>query len=225
MPAKVAAYIAGGVCPPPFTHLKLAAISNAAPLHRADGPTVLFSTGYGIERQLTGLVEDLASHGFVVVAIHHPHDANIVAFPDGHTVSIGKVGESNAITRADRPHADTVVLSALTRLDRDRRNAFFRSSTSTTGSSATLRRHSSSDDAHRPPVDAGLDMDGFLRQVAAAGSPNHSCSSPPTQDSGTSQTSLGSGITYEDPATQSTSPAPPTSRSQTSSSSCPSWPA
>ena len=103
MPPKVAAFIAGsgGLPSSIFTRLKLAAISNAVPLHRAGGwPVVLFSTGYGIERQLyTGLVEDLASHGYVVVAIDHPHDANIVSFPDGHTVSIGKVGESNNAIR------------------------------------------------------------------------------------------------------------------------------
>ena len=34
----------------------------------------------------TGLTEDLASHGYVVVAIDHPHDAAIVQFPDGHVV-------------------------------------------------------------------------------------------------------------------------------------------
>ena len=37
----------------------------------------------------------------MVAAIDHPHDAGIVSFPDGHTVSIGKVGESpNAISDA-----------------------------------------------------------------------------------------------------------------------------
>ncbi len=40
-----------------------------------------------MERELyAGLVEDLASHGYVVVAIDHPHDAGIVEFPDGHVV-------------------------------------------------------------------------------------------------------------------------------------------
>jgi predicted alpha/beta-hydrolase family hydrolase len=32
------------------------------------------------------LAEDLASHGYVVVAIDHPYDAGIVEFPDGHVV-------------------------------------------------------------------------------------------------------------------------------------------
>jgi redox-regulated HSP33 family molecular chaperone len=105
MPPKVAAYVGASAGLPSsiFTRLKLAAVSNAQPLHRAGGwPVVLFSTGYGVERQLyTGLVQDLASHGYVVAAIDHPHDANIVAFPDGHAVRIGKVGQSgNAIAKA-----------------------------------------------------------------------------------------------------------------------------
>ncbi len=58
---------------------------------------VLFSPGFGTERQLyTGLTEDLASHGFVVVAIDHPHDANIVTFPDGHSVVRGHIAETQA---------------------------------------------------------------------------------------------------------------------------------
>src|SRR5262249_39777188 len=90
MPPKVAAYTAAssGLPASAFSRLELAAISNALPLPRPGGwPVVLFSTGYGLERQLyTGLVSELASHGYIVVAIDHPHDANIVAFPDGHTV-------------------------------------------------------------------------------------------------------------------------------------------
>jgi dienelactone hydrolase len=124
MPPRIAAYTAAssGLPASAFSRLELAAISNALPLPRAGGwPVVLFSTGYGIERQLyTGLVSDLASHGYVVVAIDHPHDANIVAFPDGHTVTIGKVGQApDAIEKAYAVRlADTrYVLDTLARLD------------------------------------------------------------------------------------------------------------
>jgi len=173
MPPKVAAFIAASAGLPAslLTSIKLPAISNAAPLHRAGGwPVVLFSTGYGVERQLyTGLVEDLASHGYVVVAIDHPHDANIVSFPDGHTVRIGKVGESNnAIARALTVRiADTqYVLNTLARLDRrSGRGAFsgmfdldrigmFGHSLGGAAAAATMlidRR-----------IRGGLDMDGFL---------------------------------------------------------------
>jgi predicted dienelactone hydrolase len=181
MPPKVAAFVAAdGALPASlFTRVKLAAISDAAPLRRGGGwPVVLFSTGYGVERQLyTGLVQDLASHGYVVAAIDHPHDANIVSFPDGHTVSIGKVGESNnAIGNALTVRiADTrYVLDMLTRLNRDRRNdpfygmfdldhvgMFGHSLGGATAAAAMLTDRR---------LDAGLDMDGFLfGKVAVTG--------------------------------------------------------
>jgi predicted dienelactone hydrolase len=173
MPPRVAASIAasGGLPASIFTRLELPAVSDAPPLHRAGGwPVVLFSTGYGVERQLyTGLVEDLASHGFVVVAIDHPHDASIVAFPDGHTVSIGKVGETvNAISNALTVRiADTrYVLDTLARLDaRDSRDRFSgildldrigMFGHSLGGATAAATMH-----ADRR-IDAGLDMDGFI---------------------------------------------------------------
>src|SRR6476620_11319343 len=181
MPPKVAAFVAadGGLPASLFTRVKLAAISDAAPLRRGGGwPVVLFSTGYGVERQLyTGLVQDLASHGFVVAAIDHPHDANIVSFPDGHTVSIGKVGEKpNAISDALTVRiADTrYVLDTLTRLNRDSRNGAFSGmfnlahigmfghslGGATAAATMLLDRR----------LDAGLDMDGSLfGKVAVTG--------------------------------------------------------
>jgi predicted dienelactone hydrolase len=181
MPPKVAAVVAagGGLPASVFTRVEVAAIADAAPRRRAGGwPVVLFSTGYGVERQLyTGLVQDLASHGYVVAAIDHPHDAGIVSFPDGHTVSIGKVGDGpNAISAALAVRiADTrYVLDALTRLDGgSRRGAFagifdldhvgmFGHSLGGATAAATMlvdRR-----------LGAGLDMDGSLfGKVAVSG--------------------------------------------------------
>ena len=86
----VARFIAksNGVAPALLQGVKLDATANAAPLQRRGGwPVVLFSPGFGVERGLyTSLTEDLASHGYVVVAIDHPGDAAIVEFPDGHVV-------------------------------------------------------------------------------------------------------------------------------------------
>jgi dienelactone hydrolase len=86
----VARFIAkdAGVAPALLRRVTLDATANAVPLRRRGGwPVVLFSPGFGVERALyTGLVADLASHGYVVVAIDHPHDAAIVQFPDGHVV-------------------------------------------------------------------------------------------------------------------------------------------
>lgn len=47
-------------------------------------PVLLYSPGFGAPRSWgTAQVEDLASHGFVVVTIDHPGDAGAVTFPDG----------------------------------------------------------------------------------------------------------------------------------------------
>ncbi|WP_237742911.1 hypothetical protein [Actinopolymorpha alba] len=47
-------------------------------------PVVLFSPGFAADRQMgAALMADLASHGYVVVAIGHTYDANEIAFPDG----------------------------------------------------------------------------------------------------------------------------------------------
>ncbi|MEV6977145.1 esterase [Kitasatospora sp. NPDC093806] len=51
-------------------------------------PVVLYSAGLGDPRTWgTGLVEDLASRGYVVVTVDHPSDASEVVFPDGRTVT------------------------------------------------------------------------------------------------------------------------------------------
>jgi predicted dienelactone hydrolase len=86
MPPAVARFIASsaGLSPALLEAVTLDATADALPLRRSGGwPVVLFSPEFGVEHELyTGLVEDLASHGYVVVAIAHPHDASIVEFPD-----------------------------------------------------------------------------------------------------------------------------------------------
>ncbi|KAI1333899.1 hypothetical protein F5Y15DRAFT_320891 [Xylariaceae sp. FL0016] len=53
-------------------------------------PVVLFSHGFGFTRGLyTALLSDLASWGWIVVAIDHPHDAGLVEYPDGRIVRAG----------------------------------------------------------------------------------------------------------------------------------------
>ncbi|WP_084958835.1 alpha/beta hydrolase family protein [Thermoactinospora rubra] len=57
-----------------------------APVERRRGgrPVVLFSHGFGADRaSSTALVEDLASHGYVVAAVDHTYDAGAVEFPGG----------------------------------------------------------------------------------------------------------------------------------------------
>ncbi|MEA2570624.1 MAG: hypothetical protein QOI24_2625 [Acidobacteriota bacterium] len=50
-------------------------------------PVVVFSHGGGINvLQYTTLIEELASHGYVVAAVEHPDDAGLVVFPGGRVV-------------------------------------------------------------------------------------------------------------------------------------------
>ena len=47
-------------------------------------PVVVYSPGHGSWRNAsTALVEELVSHGFIVVTIDHPYDGEAVEFPDG----------------------------------------------------------------------------------------------------------------------------------------------
>lgn len=73
--------IPAGLLAWPVTHARL-----GAPVDRARNgrPVVLYSPGAGGDRSMgTVLVEELASHGYVVVTIDHTHDAGEVEFPDG----------------------------------------------------------------------------------------------------------------------------------------------
>ncbi|MFI8997637.1 alpha/beta hydrolase [Streptomyces sp. NPDC053542] len=55
---------------------------TGAPAHPARRPVLLYSPGGGDPRTLgTGLAEDLASHGHVVVTVDHPGDTSEVWFP------------------------------------------------------------------------------------------------------------------------------------------------
>ncbi|MCA2214060.1 alpha/beta hydrolase family protein [Jidongwangia harbinensis] len=60
-----------------------------APARPGRHPVVVYSPGLGLERTSgTALVEDLASHGYVVVTIDHTHDAGLVEFPDGRVAEL-----------------------------------------------------------------------------------------------------------------------------------------
>src|SRR5688500_16055432 len=65
----------------PVTHAR-----RGVPVDTSTGllPVVVFTPGFGGNRELgTALVEDLASHGYVVVTVGHTYEAGQVEFPDG----------------------------------------------------------------------------------------------------------------------------------------------
>ncbi|GAA3618081.1 lipase [Nonomuraea rosea] len=71
----------------PLTHAR-----SSAPVRPSSSrpyPVVLYSPGAGESRWLgTTLVEDLASRGYVVVAIDHTYDAGAVQFPGGRVETV-----------------------------------------------------------------------------------------------------------------------------------------
>jgi len=59
---------------------------NDLPIDRSAGPypILVFSHGWnGFRQQSTFLMEDLASHGYIVVAMQHPYGATLTVLPDG----------------------------------------------------------------------------------------------------------------------------------------------
>jgi predicted dienelactone hydrolase len=87
---------------------------------------IIYSHGLGGERtEATALVEDLASHGYVVVTIDHIHDATVVELPNGHveTTALPQLTKDNELqvtTKAIEARvADTrFVLDRLAAIDR-----------------------------------------------------------------------------------------------------------
>lgn len=80
---------------------------------RARWPVIIYSHGYNSSPwQNVVQMEDLASHGFVVMSIGHTHDASRLTFPDGEVI------RDNSRARASRTPADEwVTLPDLTSLD------------------------------------------------------------------------------------------------------------
>jgi len=77
------------------------AFSGAPPAKSTERfPILLFSHGFG-ESSLTyaAILGDLASHGYVIVAIEHPHDAYAVLHSDGHVTPFAQAAWDAAVAR------------------------------------------------------------------------------------------------------------------------------
>lgn len=68
---------------------RIDAYTDAPPSGRPAGtPLIVLSPGFGNPRsELTGLAEDLASNGYVVVTIDHTYDSVATTFPDGRVTT------------------------------------------------------------------------------------------------------------------------------------------
>lgn len=91
-----------GARPGSFTDVTTHARSSATPLpvHRGR-PLLLFSHGRsGNRTNLTAVAEDLASHGYLVVAVDHTFDSLAVQFPGGRVVTANRPQIPDAATAA-----------------------------------------------------------------------------------------------------------------------------
>ena len=100
---------------PPFlirhiNQVKTNSIKNASIVKNQKFPLVIFSHGLGgMKVQNSIQCELLASHGFIVVAVDHPYDANITIFDSNHIADFrsgitylqAKKGKAVKLTEAD----------------------------------------------------------------------------------------------------------------------------
>jgi dienelactone hydrolase len=109
-----------------------------APVADGSFPVLLFSPAWGGRRtQNTYLVEELASHGYVVAAMDHPGNSGPTAYQDGHvaqpatgdamdfaTLSLGQIDAEGA-KEVERETADEIgVLDALVGMNQDAASVF-----------------------------------------------------------------------------------------------------
>ena len=84
-------------------------------------PLILFSPGLGLSRLwYSGLAQSFASHGFVVVTVDHPYDADVVEFPNGRIITaINSTWNHSQIELDNRVRVDDVkfVLDELSKPD------------------------------------------------------------------------------------------------------------
>jgi dienelactone hydrolase len=71
-----------------FARVRTNSIARGRPLREGGRhPLIIFSPGYGVTPDLySTLFEDLASHGFVVLALGHTYETDAIEFPNGTVV-------------------------------------------------------------------------------------------------------------------------------------------
>lgn len=93
-------------------HLDLIKTYSFVETEPADGqfPVLLFSHGYNSARfQSTSLMEDLASHGYIVIAMSHPYGSAISVFPDSRIIFHDEdtlIGEGEVFRRSGQRLGD-----------------------------------------------------------------------------------------------------------------------
>lgn len=153
-------------------------------------PVLLFNPAWQNQRtQNTFQIEDLASNGFVVIAIDHTYNSQPIAFPDGRRLdskNIDGIGDFDHFTlaqeimrgdaEADYEAADDIyVLDALAQMNQNSQSPFFRRvDVDRTGAFGHSFGGGVSMEASRrdPRIRAAMNMDGWIfGDVARLGLP------------------------------------------------------
>ena len=90
-----------------FGRMKSHALAAAPCAMREGGfPVVVFSPGFNASPLFyTELLEELASHGFVVVSVSHPYSTRATVFPEGRVVAANDAGTRFEVDKRD-PQVD-----------------------------------------------------------------------------------------------------------------------
>jgi predicted dienelactone hydrolase len=183
---------AAGVRPDILSTVRTNAYVDARPAGRPHSlPLVVLSPGYTQPRStLSGLAEDLASHGYVVAAIDHTYETYAVTFPDGRIAPCVACEADDVDDRSEfyrklhqgRAADVSFVLDQLTA-----RTAKWPGSALIDSSRIGMSGHSAGGASaivamlNDPRIDAGIDMDGttyvpasgLSRPVMFLGAPHH----------------------------------------------------
>jgi len=83
-----------------WSKLRTHAVSGAEVAARPTTfPLIIFSPGFGVSRvNYTAVVEELASHGLIVLTVDHPY-AGLTVFPDGRVLSFSAAGGDDETLR------------------------------------------------------------------------------------------------------------------------------
>lgn len=154
----------------PTTHARVGAPVDRG---RCGRPVVLYSPGLRSDRSLgTLLIEELVSHGYVVVAVDHTYDADHVEFPAGRVESFAVTGDIDdaliAKALAVRTADTRFVLDQLTELNASLAGAFDLSRVGMAGHSLGGATAAAAIRADRR-LRAGVDLDGSLLAPVTAG--------------------------------------------------------
>ena len=102
-----------------YTYVHPYVYENVQPARNVSFPVLLFSPGYdGVDVIYTSFIDELVSHGYVVVSMNHPYVSGVTVFPDGRAKYIADRPGNFSESREFLMHSQrTVIDDALFVLD------------------------------------------------------------------------------------------------------------